>query len=420
MQAEIQEWTTDAGADVLFVERHELPIVDVRMTFDAGSARDGDQAGLARLTSNLLLEGTATRSAGEIARGFERYGARVSTGSGRDTAEISARALSEAERLDPVIEDLAAAVAGPDFPADAVERVRRQMTLGLQQAEASASALAEKAFMRGIYGEHPYATPPGGTLESVEELSRQAVMDFHRRHYTASNATITIIGDLTLDRAEAIARSLTAALPTGEPLPPLPEVTLPESAQTVRVPIEAEQTHVIIGQPSVRKGSDAYYPLYLGNHVLGGGGLTSILAERMREERGLSYSSSSQLTSGVRRGRFQMATQVRNDALGEALSVMRDSLDEMRTEGPSAKRLSDSKRNITGSFPLQLDSNRDLLGYVATIGFHDLPRDYLQAFVDRIDALEGDDVRSAMRSTIDPARLVTVLVGPEATINAVE
>ncbi|WP_239016234.1 M16 family metallopeptidase [Spiribacter vilamensis] len=420
MQAEIQEWKTDAGADVLFVERHELPIVDIRMTFDAGSARDGERAGLARMTSNLLLEGTPERSAGEIARGFERYGARVSTGSGRDTAEVSARALSEAERLDPVIDDLAAAVANADFPADAVDRVRRQMTLSLQQAESSASAQAEKAFMRGIYGEHPYATPPGGTLESVEGLTRQAVIDFHRRHYTATNATITIVGDLTPDRAEAIARSLSTTLPAGEALPALPEVTMPESAQTVRVPMEAEQTHVIIGQPSVRKGSDAYYPLYLGNHILGGGGLTSILAERMREERGLSYSSSSQLTSGARRGRFQMATQVRNDALGEALSVMRDSLDEMRTEGPSDQRLSDSRRNITGSFPLQLDSNRDLLGYVATIGFHDLSRDYLQEFVDRIDGLEGDDVQSAMQMTIDPARHVTVLVGPEATINAVE
>lgn len=420
MQAEIQEWKTDAGADVLFVERHELPIVDIRMTFDAGSARDGDQAGLARMTSNLLLEGTAERAAGEIARGFERYGARVGTGSGRDTAEVSVRALSEAERLDPVVERLAAAVADADFPADAVDRVRRQMTLGLQQAQSSASALAEKAFMRGIYGDHPYATPPGGTLESVEELTRAAVIDFHRRHYTATNATITIVGDLTSDRAEAIARSLSAALPAGEALSSLPEVTPPESARTIRVPLEAEQTHVIVGQPSVRKGSDAYYPLHLGNHILGGGGLTSILAERMREERGLSYSSSSQLTSGARRGRFQMSTQVRNDALGEALSVMRDSLDEMRNEGPSAQRLSDSKRNITGSFPLQLDSNRDLLGYIATIGFHDLSRDYLQQFVDRIDALESDDVQSAMQTGIDPARNITVLVGPEATINAVE
>jgi len=420
MQADIQEWTTANGTDVLFVERHELPIVDVRVTFDAGSARDGDTPGLARMTSNLLLEGTPERSAGEIARGFERYGARVSTGSGRDTAQVSVRALSEPARLDPVIESLSRVIATADFPADAVERVRRQMTLGLQQAQSSASALAEKAFMRGIYGEHPYATPPGGTLESVKALERSAVVDFHRRHYTAGNATIAIVGDLDAAQAETIADALSGALPAGESLPALPAVESPTSAQTIRVPLEAEQTHVMMGQPSVRKGSEAYYPLYLGNHILGGGGLTSILAERMREERGLSYSSASSLTSGARRGRFQMTTQVRNDSLEEALSVMRDSLETMRVDGPSAQRLSDSQRNITGSFPLQLDSNRDLLGYIATIGFHDLSRDYLERFVGRIDGLDGEAVRAAMHEHIDPAHTITVLVGPEATINAAE
>ncbi|MEX0431245.1 M16 family metallopeptidase [Spiribacter insolitus] len=420
MEADIQEWETESGSQVLFVERHELPIVDVRLAFDAGSARDDGQAGLARMTSNLLLEGTTERNAGEIAREFERYGARVSTDSGRDTGQVSLRALSEAERLDPVIDNMADVIANADFPGDAVDRVRQQMLLGLQQAQSSASSLAEKAFARAIYGDHPYAAPPGGTLESVEAIDRQAVVDFHRRYYTANNATIVIVGDLDRARAEAIAERLSAALPDGESPEPLPEVKLPETAQTVRLPFEAEQTHVIIGQPSVRQGSDAYYPLYLGNHILGGGGLTSILAERMREERGLSYSSSSRITSGARRGRFQMATQVRNDALGEALEVMRGSLGELRDQGPSAERLDASKRNITGSFPLQLDSNRDLLGYVTSIGFHDLPHDYLQRFVDRIDGLDGDDVQSALQTHLDPARSVTVLVGPEATINGVE
>ncbi len=420
MEADIQEWETESGSQVLFVERHELPIVDVRLAFDAGSARDDGQAGLARMTSNLLLEGTTERNAGEIAREFERYGARASTDSGRDTGQVSLRALSEAERLDPVIDNMADVIANADFPGDAVDRVRQQMLLGLQQAQSSASSLAEKAFARAIYGDHPYAAPPGGTLESVEAIDRQAVVDFHRRYYTASNATIVIVGDLDRARAEAIAERLSAALPDGESPEPLPEVKLPETAQTVRLPFEAEQTHVIIGQPSVRQGSDAYYPLYLGNHILGGGGLTSILAERMREERGLSYSSSSRITSGARRGRFQMATQVRNDALGEALEVMRGSLGELRDQGPSPERLDASKRNITGSFPLQLDSNRDLLGYVTSIGFHDLPHDYLQRFVDRIDSLDGDDVQSALQTHLDPARSVTVLVGPEATINGVE
>ncbi len=420
MEADIQQWETASGSTVLFVERHELPIVDIRIAFDAGSARDGERPGLARMTSHLLLEGTETRDAGDIAREFERYGARVSADSGRDTADVSMRALSEPARLDPVVDMLAIAIADAAFPVEAVERVRRQMMLGLEQAKSSASDLAERAFTQAIYGDHPYASSPAGTLESVEAIDPAAIRGFHARHYTAANATIAIVGDLDRQRAEAIAEGLSQPLPAGAALPELPEVVLPQTAQTVQVPFEAEQTHVVIGQPSVRQGDEAYYPLYLGNHMLGGNGLTSILAERMREERGLSYSSSSRISTGARRGRFQMATQVRNDALEEALSVLRGSFAELRDEGPTPERLDASKRNITGGFPLQLDSNRDLLGYVSSIGFHGLDHDYLEQFVDRVEGLSGEAVRKAMQQHLDPERMVTVLVGPASAINAVE
>ena len=420
MEAEIQQWQTANGAKVLFVARHELPIVDVRIAFDAGSARDGSTAGLARLTNNLLLDGTEALDAGEIARQFERYGARVSTNSGRDTGEVSVRALSEPARLDPVITNLADALANASFPADAVSRVRQQMRLGLEQAQSSPSDLAERAFAKAIYGDHPYATPPGGTLESVASLEREAVVEFHQAHYTATNATIAIVGDLDQTQAKAIAEQLSAQLPAGEALAELPAVDLPTSAETIRVPFDAEQTHVLIGQPSVRRGDEAYYPLYMANHMLGGSGLTSILAERMREERGLSYSSGSRISTGARRGRFQMSTQVRNDALAEALEVMRGSLVELREDGPSAERLEASRRNITGSFPLQLDSNRDLLGYVSSIGFHNLPHDYLAQFIERIEAMQANQVTRALNEQLNPAQMVTVLVGPESAINAVE
>jgi len=419
-ELDIQRWRTGSGTEVLFVPRDELPIVDLRVVFDAGSARDGGQPGLARLVSNLLLEGTDELGAGEIARRFERYGARVSSDSGRDTAGVSLRALSDSARLEPVIRHLADVLAGASFPAQALERVRQRMLVGLRQAKASPSEIAERTFVEAIYGDHPYASPPDGTEASVSSLDREQVRRFHRRYYAAANATIAIVGDLERADAEAVAERLGAALPEGERAEPLPEVSLPEAARTIRVPFDAGQTHVVMGHPSVARGDEAYYPLYLANHVLGGGGLTSMLAERMRVERGLSYSSSSSLTAGARRGRFQMGTQVRNDALAEALAVMRDTLAGLRTEGPGPERLEASRRNITGSFPLRLDSNRDLLGYVATIGFHDLPDDYLARFVRRIEALDAAKVTRALHEHIRPQRMITVLVGPKETIEAVD
>ena len=419
MEADIQQWSTENGAKVLFVERNELPIVDVRVAFDAGSARDGDHPGLARMVSNLLLDGTAERDAGDIARRFERYGARVSAGSSRDMAEVSLRSLSDPNNLQPVVEALSAVIAGANFPADAVERVRQQTMLGLQQAQSSASSLAEKAFAAAIYGDHPYARPPQGSLESVPDITRKDLQAFHAEYYVARNATLAIVGNLSRVDAEIIANQLTAGLPAGQAAEPLPAVDLPAASQVVRVPFEAGQTHVLIGQPSVARGDEAYYPLYFGNHLLGGGGLTSLLAERMREERGLSYSSYSQLSTGAQRGRFEMGTQVRNEALEEALEVLRGTLVELIEEGPVPERLEDSRRNITGSFPLQLDSNRSLLGYVVSIGFHDLPHDYLSQFVEKIEGLDGVAVQAAMRGHLHPQRMITVLVGPADVIDAV-
>ncbi len=416
---DIERWETEGGARVLFVEARELPIVDVRLTFDAGAARDEDQPGLASMTSNLLLEGTEELSAGEVGRRFEDDGAQESTGSARDMGIVSLRSLSRAENLERVVDHLGEVLANPSFPEDALERVRSQMLIGLRRDRQSASSMGAKAFAEALYPDHPYGSPVGGTDESLQAIDRAAVKGFHERYYAAGNATIAIVGDLDREQAESIATALSEALPEGEPAPPLPEVPELERGEVVRIPFDSGQVHVFTGQPAVARGDDAYYPLYMGSHILGGSGLVSVLAKELREKRGLSYSSSSSVAPAAREGRFQMTTQVRADAVEEALTVLRDSLARLRQEGPTEEEMEDSRRNITGGFPLNLDSNRDLVGYLGMIGFYDLPLDYLDRFPERIAALEAEDVRGALHRRRDPARMPTVLVGPESAIEGV-
>jgi zinc protease len=191
---------------------------------------------------------------------------------------------------------------------------------------------------------------------------------------------------------------------------------MPDSARTVRVPFDSSQTHVLIGQPVIARGDPDYYPLYVANQVLGGGGLVSVLAKEMREKRGLSYSTYSAFMPAARKGRFELGTQVRNSALGEARKVLTDTLASFRKNGPTEQQLQEAKQNITGSFPLNLDSNRELVRYVAMIGFYGLPLDYLDKFRDRIETLTRQQVADAFRRRVDPARMVTVLVGPADVI----
>lgn len=416
---DIQRWRTDDGAQVVFAATHELPIVDVRVLFDAGSARDGDHPGLARLTANLLLEGAGGLNAGEIARRFEQEGARVSTGSARDSAWVSLRSLARPDNLNAATDLLARVLAGPDFPETAFERVRAQMLVALRHGRQDPGTVARRAFMKALLRDHPYASPPAGTAAGLKGVTRGQVRAFHRRYYVAGNATIAIVGDIDTARARELAADLAEGLSTGDAAPALPPVPPLQASRTVRIPFDISQTHVLMGETTpVDRGDERWPALYLANHVLGGGGLVSVLAERMREQRGLSYSSSSSVTAAAAGGWFQVSTQVRNDRLDDALTVLRESIDAFRSHGPDADRLALARANITGSFPLNLDSNRDLVSYLGMIGFYGLPSDYLTRFPQRIDALGRERVAEVVSQVLSPGRRVTVLVGPAGVIGA--
>jgi zinc protease len=198
----------------------------------------------------------------------------------------------------------------------------------------------------------------------------------------------------------------------------LPAVPPLDSAKTVRVAFDGEQTQVLMGQTGVSRDHDDYFPLYVANHVLGGSGLVSMLTDAMRNQRGLSYSTYSVMAPMRQSGRFVVGSKVRNDALGEALSVMRGILKDFHKDGPSADRLSAAKSNITGSFPLDIDSNQDIVNYIGMIGFHGLGSDYLDRLPERVEAVGRKEATQAFREHIDPERFVTVLVGPEDVIGA--
>jgi zinc protease len=411
----IVTWQTGNGARVLFVEARDLPIVDVSLVFNAAAARDGDKPGVARITSALLGEGAAGLSADAIAERFAALGARFSTESVRDMASVSLRTLSDRETLAAALDLAAKAVTRPDFPPDALERVRRQMLVGLQQIEQSPDDLVEREFLRTLYRGHPYASPPEGTVASVTALGRDDVRAHWARYYVGRNVVVAIVGDLDRGAAEQLAETLVGSLPAGEPAPPLPSPPAAAPSQTVTVDHPSTQTHLRLGGTSITRVDPDFYPLYVGNHALGGSGLVSTLAEEVREKRGLSYSVFSSLTPMRAEGPFYVGLQTRNEQAGEALKVARETLERFVREGPSEDDLDAAKRNITGGFALRLDSNAKVLAQIASIGFYGLPLDYLATFTDRVNAVTPEAVREAFRRHIDLEHLVTVLVGKPDT-----
>ncbi|MFM8333697.1 MAG: M16 family metallopeptidase [Candidatus Methylumidiphilus sp.] len=410
----IQTWNAANGARVYFVPTEGLPMVDVRVVFDAGSARDGAQFGLATLTAGLLDTGAGSWDADAIAKRLEGVGARLATGASRDFAFVSLRSLTDPKLLEPALATMQAILQTPTFnPAD-FEREKNNLLLGLKQREESPADIAGISFFQTLYGSHPYAHPKEGNIDTVEKLSRDDLQAFYKHYYVAQNAWVVIVGEVDRAKAEGIVETLLSGLPAGEAAAALPTVEAPAAGGVTRKFFPSAQTHIYSGVPGIAVGDPDYLPLYVGKHILGGSGLVSKISEEVREKRGLSYSATSYFYPFRAQGPFLMGLQTKNDTADEALAVLQKTLRDFISAGPTAKELEASKKNITGGFAMRLDSNQKLLDQVAHIAFYGLPLDYLETFTAKVEAVTPQDIQRAFKARIDPDKLQTVMVGAGA------
>lgn len=407
----IQSWHTSNGARVYYVDAPQLPMVDIRVVFNAGSARDGNKPGLAHLTNTLLADGAGKWDTNQIVSRFDSVGAQFSTSSHRDMAVVSLRSLTDKDWFNAALTTMAAIVQKPRFLHSELNRERQRTLVSLRNQQESPQDLTELAFYKALYGKQPYATPSLGTRESLVALTRQDVLDFYRKYYVAANAIVVIVGDVKKTEAESIAQTLMQTLPRGEAASALPAVAPIKKARTIKIQHPSTQTTIWVGQPGDTRDDPDYFPLYVGNHILGGSGFGSRIVKAIREERGLAYSSYSYFFPMASKGPFVMGLQTRNDQASEALGLLMKTVKDFIAHGPTPEELADAKKNITGGFPLRLDSNRKITEYVAMIGFYHLPLDYLQTFNKKVEKVTRAQIVDAFRRRIEPDRMVTVMVG---------
>lgn len=411
---DIQHWKTDNGVKVLFVEAHELPIVQVQITFDAGSARDTmEKAGVAQLTNGLLTQGVTGMNADQIAEHFDSLGAELGNASLRDMALLQLRSLSDENILQPALDVFTKLYTQPSFPDDAVQREIGLAKLSVLQGESQPGTIASKAFYKALYGDHPYAIPPGGTKESLEKITRDDLVAFHKRYYNSGNAVLAIVGDLSKRQAKKIANELTQGLRDGEAAPEVPEVPALEEAFNERVDFPSTQTHFLMGQPGDYRTDPDYFALYVGNYILGGGGLVSMISQEVREKNGLAYSAYSYFSPMRRKGPFVVGLQTKNSQIDKAEDIAKQVVEDFVKNGPTEEQLVAAKKHITGGFPLNIDSNKKIAGYLGVIGFYDLPLTYLDDFNDTINALTVEQIRDAFQCRIHPDKMATIIVGGE-------
>lgn len=411
----IEHWRTAAGAKVYFVANRGLPILDLSVDFPAGSGFDTrDKSGAAGMTIGMLRLGSSSLGEDDIARRLADVGAVMGSRFDYDRAGLSLRTLSDVARRSQALEVMAGVLGAPAFPEGVFEREQQRHLASLKEAELKPDVRASREFYRLVYGAHPYALRGSGEIDTVGRLTRDDLIAFYRKHYVADQAVVAIMGDVTRQEAEAIAEQLTRMLPRSSgPAPVLPDVqSLPAAVKRV-VAHPASQSHILIGAPGIRRSDPDYFALFVGNYILGGGGFVSRITEEVRQKRGLAYSAYSYFSPLRARGPFIIGMQTRRDQAEEALAVVRATVGEFVSKGPTEQELKEAKQNIIGGFPMRIDSNRKIQDYLALIGFYDLPIDYLETFVANIERVTAADIRAAFSRKVDPERLVTVVVGAD-------
>jgi zinc protease len=416
--AKIEHWQTSQGSRVYFVQADALPMVDIQVVFDAGSARDGQQFGLAALTSALLDTGAGQWNADQIALRFESVGANFGAGLSSDNASLSLRTLTEPALFDKALETMHVILTKPKFNNADFLREKNRTLAGIKQREESPAEVASEAFSNKLYSTHPYAHPDSGIKETVSRIKAKDLIQFYKKYYVSSNAMVVIVGNLTKEQAQQTAEKLLADLPAGQKPEAIPDVTMPTQASEQHIEFPSTQTHVLVGLPGTWRKDPDYFNLYIGNHILGGSGLVSKLFSEVREKRGLAYSASSSFSPMLKQGPFVVSLQTRNDQTKQALEVLNATLADFINKGPTQAELDAAKKNIIGGFPMRFDTNKKLAGYVAMIGFYDMPLDYLDTFRQKIEETTIDSIKAALNRKVNTALLQTVTVGNSAASNA--
>ena len=410
----IQHWQSKSGARVYFVESRDLPMLDVSVDFAAGSAYDTRaKSGLAAMTLNMLKLGAGGLSEDDIARRMADVGAQFGARMDNDRAGVTLRTLTSRDELKQALDVLARVLQRPEFPAAALEREKTRTIGAIKEADTKPETLLERSLYSLAYGDHPYALRGAGEAATVATLTRENLQDFYRRYYTADRAVVAIIGNLGRAEAEAVADQLTDGLArTGVP-DSIPEVPSLKQAERRVIAHPASQSHIAIVTPGVRRGDPDYFPLFVGNYILGGGGFASRMLEEVRQKRGLAYSAYSYFLPLQQRGPFVIGLQTRRDQAGEALAVARATLRDFVAKGPTADELKRAKENLAGGFALRIDNNRKIHEYLGVIGFYRLPLTYLDDFVPNVEKVTLAEIRDAFARRIDPDLMVTVVVGAD-------
>jgi predicted Zn-dependent peptidase len=406
------------GLEILVVEHHELPIVDMILVVKTGGEGDpANKPGVATLTAAMLDEGAGRRTSLAIADQEAFLGVDVGTGSGWDQSSVTLHAPVAV--LDSAMALFADVALRPTFPATDLERLRKERLTDLLQLKDRAPQIADRAYAAILYGEkHPYGRPLTGTEASTRAITRRDVQRFYQTYYRPNNATLIVVGDVTPDDVERRVRALFSGWTRANV--PTAQFTDPPSGRATAIYLidkpGAPQSSVRVGSIGVPRSTQDYFAILVMNTILGGA-FTSRLNTNLRETHGYTYGAASGFSMRRWAGPFTARAEVVGAKSDSALIEFMKELRGIREAVPESE-LEKAKRYLQLQLPGEFESTGDIASQLVPVVVHGLPLDYYNSYVQRIEDVTVADVQRVAQQYVDPSKFAVVIVGDRKAIEA--
>jgi zinc protease len=399
------------GLVLLHSEKKELPIITVVVAVKAGAVDESyEKAGLANLTADLLNEGTSKRTALDISSAIDFVGGSLETSGGDDFITIKLSVLKKDRELG--FDLLSDVILNPAFRQEEIDRRKAVIKSSILQQREDPGTVASKAFLTAVYGKFPYGWPTEGTLESLDRITREDIVGFHRTYYAPNKAIMAVVGDISRSELGTLLGKFFGDWMKKD----IPDLRLraPEplkKSEVVKINRNIAQANIILGHLGIKRENPDYYAVSVMNYILGGGGFASRLMDNIRDEKGLAYDVHSYFSAKKYAGMFEAGLQTKNSSANIAIDEIVKEMKKIRTEPVSDKELADAKSYLTGSFPLRVDTNDKIAGFLVGVEFYDLGLDYIDKYKNYINSVSTADVLRVAKKYLHPEEFVLVVVG---------
>ena len=408
--ADVRSLVSPGGIEVWQVKSEFVPLIALAFAFEGGAAQDPPgKAGAAQLVARLLDEGAGSLRSDAFQERLATHAIELTFTAGPDSLGGSLKTL--VNHADEAFECLRLALQEPRFDEDAVERVKAQTIAGLRYHANDPGTVASKRFLAEAFAGHPYGDPTSGTVESVAAITRDDLVQLHRRLVATGKLKLAAVGAIGGDELGRRLDATLGGLPRSPDLSPVPDTRIAGLGRRVVVDLDVPQSVIRFGYAGASWRQPDFIPVYVLNHILGGGAFTSRLFQEVRERRGLAYSVGTSLVSYRHAAMTWGYTATKNERVGECLDVIASEIRRLSELGPSDDELGKAKDYLTGSYALGFDTSTKIAHQLVQVAFEDLGIDYISHRNELVSAVTQADIRRAAARTLDGGEMLVVIAG---------